>query len=290
MKQCNNTKGGSSKPNPPPREVPHDTSSEPTETQTDTATSTVNILSTENTTPNPESILTQVNNPHKVERVRRIIQEVTIGPDVMPEQWQAVQDILKEYADCFALSIKEVNPIPGAVHKLNIPEGTTFHTTIPLRSYNPEQRAFINAKVNKMLEVGIIHPIHPGKVHFVAQTVLVQKAHDGQGLCIEELKHIVNKQCLKQGLPSEFNIPPPPEQGPSHLAKPDMPIKWHMCRDFGGINKVTEVTPVPQGDIHAKQLQLSGHRYLHVFDFAAGFYGIVAHPDSQPYITFYVEG
>ena len=78
VKQCNNTKGGSSKPNPPPREVPHDTSSEPMETQTDTATSAVNVLSTKNPTPNPESILTRDNNPHKAERVRIIVQEVTI--------------------------------------------------------------------------------------------------------------------------------------------------------------------------------------------------------------------
>ena len=63
-----------------------------------------------------------------------------------------------------------------------------------------------------------------------------------------------------------------------------------MCQDFGGINKVTEVAPVPQGDIRAKQLRLSGHRYLHVFNFAAGFYGIAVHPKSQPYITFFVEG
>ena len=63
-----------------------------------------------------------------------------------------------------------------------------------------------------------------------------------------------------------------------------------MCQDFGGINKVTEIAPVPQGDIRAKQLRLSGHRYVHIFDFAAGFYGVTVHPDSQPYITFYVEG
>lgn len=68
------------------------------------------------------------------------------------------------------------------------------------------------------------------------------------------------------------------------------PKKWRMCQDFGEINKVTEVAPVPQGDIRAKQLRLSGHRYIHIFDFAAGFYGIEINPESQPYITFYVEG
>ena len=68
------------------------------------------------------------------------------------------------------------------------------------------------------------------------------------------------------------------------------PKKWHLCQDFGEINKVTPIAPVPQGDIHAKQLWLSGHRYVHIFDFAVGFYGIAIHPDSQPYITFYLEG
>jgi hypothetical protein len=289
VKQWDNTKGGSSEPNPPSREVPHDATFELAATHTDTVTPAVNILSAENTTPNPESIFTRNDNPHKAERVRRIIQEVTIGPDITLEQRQAVQDLIEEYADCFALSIKEVNPIPGAMHKLNIPEGATFRTKIPPRSYNPDQRAFVNSKVNEMLEAGIIRPIHPSEVRFVAQTVLAQKAHDGQGLCIEELKHKVNEQCLGHGLPNEFDIPPP-EPGPDRPPKPETPIKWRMCQDFGGINKVTEVAPVPQGDIRAKQLRLSGHRYLHVFDFAAGFYGIAVHPDSQPYITFYVEG
>ena len=63
-----------------------------------------------------------------------------------------------------------------------------------------------------------------------------------------------------------------------------------MCQDFGEINKVIEIAPVPQGDIWAKQLRLSGHRYIHIFDFAAGFYGIEICPESQPYIMFYVEG
>lgn len=63
-----------------------------------------------------------------------------------------------------------------------------------------------------------------------------------------------------------------------------------MCQDFGEIDKVTEIAPMPQGEIWAKQQCLSGHRYIHVFDFAAGFYTVSIHPDSQPYLTFYVEG
>jgi hypothetical protein len=290
VKQRSVAIGGSSEQNPPLREVLHDACCIPTEIPADTVIPAVNVITTEDPTLETESILTRESNPRKPERVRRILQEVTIGPDVTLEQRKAVHELLEEFADCFALSIKEVNAIPGAVHKLNIPEGATFRTKIPPRSYNPDQRAFVNAKVDEMLEAGIIRPIHPSEVRFVAQTVLAQKTHDGQGLCIEELKCIVNEQCLGHGLPNEFDIPPRPEPHQNPPTKQATPIKWRMCQDFNGINRVTEIAPVPQGDIRAKQLRLSGHRYVHVFDFAAGFYGIAVHPDSQPYITFFVEG
>ena len=282
--------GGSSETKPPPREVPIITSKDSAKAHTNADTFPVFTAET----CNANTLLMRESNPHKAERVTRIVQEVTIGPDLTPDQRQAVQELIKEYADCFALSMKEVNPIPGAVHKLNIPEGATFRTKVPPRSYNPDQHTFVNSKVDEMLEAGIICPIHPRDVRFVAQTVLAQKAHDGQGLAIDELKYIVNEQCGKHGIPNKFELPhyhrettePDPNIPP--MQKP--PVKWRLCQDFGGINRVTEVAPVPQGDIRAKQLRLSGHRYVHVFEFAAGFYGITVHPDSQPYITFFVEG
>ena len=290
VKQCEMIAGGSSEMKPPSREVPHNKPYEPTETHTDETNLSVNILSAEKPEIEPSAILTRKEEPYKPERVEKIIQEVTIGPDITDDQRRIVHDLLKEYADCFALSIKEVNVIPGAVHKLNIPENTEFRTKIRPRAYNPDQRVFINTKVDEMLEAGIIRSIHPSEVRFVAQTVLAQKTHEGQGLSIEALKHKVNEQCIKYGLPGEFDIPPQPELTMNHTTKRNTPVKWRMCQDFGGINKVTEIAPVLQGDIRTKQLRLSGHRYLHVFDFAAGFYGIAVHPDSQPYITFFVEG
>ena len=290
VKQRDAVAGGSSEVKPPLREVPHSTPSVHTENSTDNTTYPVYVTSDETPNTGSESILTRETDPWNQERVKRIVQEVMIGPDITPDQRQIVQELLEEYADCFALSMKEVNAIPGAIHKLNIPEGATFRTKIPPQSYNPDQRAFVDAKVNEMLKAGIIRPIHPSEVRFVAQTVLAQKTHEGQGLDIETLKYKVNDQCIKSGLPGEFELPPQPDQAQSLPTKQDTPIKWRMCQDFGGINKVTEVAPMPQGDIRAKQLRLSGHRYIHTFDFAAGFYGITVHPDSQPYITFFVEG
>ena len=263
----------------------------PGEMQTDLETQPVDVTTADTA---DHEVLTRNTDPFKPERVARILQEITIGPDVTDQQRDEIRKVISDHADCFALALKEVNAIPDAVHKLNIPEGTTFRTKIPARSYNPDQRAFMETKLDEMLEAGIIRPIHPRDVRFVAQTVFAQKTHEGQGLPLDELKHKVNDQCVQSGLPSEFNMPPRPE--PLNVAVDESesgakrPTKWRMCQDFNGINKVTGVAPMPQGDMRAKQLRLSGHRYIHVFAFAAGFYGIAVHPDSQPYITFYVEG
>ena len=47
---------------------------------------------------------------------------------------------------------------------------------------------------------------------------------------------------------------------------------------------------MPQGDICGKQHQLSGHQWVSMFDFAAGFYAVLVDPESRPYTAFYVEG
>ena len=49
------------------------------------------------------------------------------------------------------LSLSEVNLIPGAIHKLNILEDATFCTKILPRLFNPDQQAFMGAKVDEML-------------------------------------------------------------------------------------------------------------------------------------------
>ena len=129
--------------------------------------------------------------------------------------------------------MKEVNAIPGAIHKLNIPESATCGTKIPPRAYNPDQQVFMEAKIDEILEAGIIYNIHPRDVCFVAQTVLAQKAHGGDGLMIDELKHQVNDQCNAHGLPSKFEMPPRPEPNkPKEKVAKDKPKKWHICQGF----------------------------------------------------------
>ena len=126
MKQWEVITGGSSEIKPPPREVHNNIHCDVTETCTDDETHQVYVMTDGNPKTNPETVLMREKDPQNPEQINKILQEVTIGPDITQEQHQIVQELLKGHADCFALSIKEVNTILGTVHKLNIPDGATF--------------------------------------------------------------------------------------------------------------------------------------------------------------------
>lgn len=72
----------------------------------------------------PDLISTRGMNPWNPKQVARILKEVTFGKDIKEGERNMAQAVVAEFADCFALSIKEVNTVPGAVHKLKIPEGS----------------------------------------------------------------------------------------------------------------------------------------------------------------------
>ena len=64
----------------------------------------------------------------------------------------------------------------------------------------------------------------------------------------------------------------------------------HHWQNYVVLNRVTHVFPMPQGDIHTKQRRLSGHRWIHGFNFASGFYAVTIPEKYQPYLAYYMEG
>ena len=122
----------------------------------------------------------------------------------------------------------------------------------------------------------------------VSVTTLTQKAHQGKGLSLEELQHRVNNECVIHRIEPKFGLSPRTAPTPNN-SMPEDP-KWRICQNFTQVNKVTKVTPTLQGNIRAKQQQLSGHRWVSGFDFVAGFYTMPVHPESQPYTAFYGKG
>ena len=237
------------------------------------------------------SVLTRKTSPHSPERVAAIRAEVTIGTDLTTDQAEAVWQMISEYADCFALSMSEVTPVEGAAHRLDIPRDTQFRTKVNQRPQTPPQKEFFNGVLDKMLEAGIIRPIDHQDVKCCGATTLAKKAHEGSGRTLDMLKHQVNDQCIAAGFPpAHQNLPPIEKEDHHDSTTTPAPSKWRVCQDFAELNRVTKVPPMPQGDIRQKQQNLSGHRWITVFDFANGFYACEIKPEDQPYVCFYIEG
>jgi len=59
------------------------------------------------------SILTRRTEPFLPARVGAVMAEVTIGDDLSASEKEKVMGVLREFADCFALSMSEVTPVFG---------------------------------------------------------------------------------------------------------------------------------------------------------------------------------
>jgi len=244
-----------------------------------------------------QSLFTRVTDPHNPKRVEEILKQVSIGSDLSDEQRSRVRGLVSKFADCFALSVREVLPIPGAEHRIHIPPNTTFPKKIPRqRQLTEAQRAYLSDAIDELLKADIIESIRPEDVKCVSPITLAQKVHINQGLSPDELRHRVNEECIIHGLPLSHKTDGPVFKTPTPIRNPDMKYdptqaqKWRICQNYGALNRVTQVFPMPQGDIRTKQRRLSGHRWVHGFDFASGFYAITIPEALRPYLAYYVEG
>jgi hypothetical protein len=238
-----------------------------------------------------QSIFTRATNAFKAERITEIVRLIHIGDDVSPDERAVVEDLIREFPDIFALSVSEVKHIPGATHRLEIPEGTTFNTKIKQRAMSPPQTAHFSNALDIMLKAGVCAPIAAKDVKCVSPITLAAKAHTSGGMTIDELRQRLNEECEHTGIAPPFVGPPDAEPLPARASNDNSaPPKWRVCTNYMRLNEVTQVLQMPQGDIRTKQQALSGHRWISMFDFAAGFYAIEIAEESRPYTAFYVEG
>ena len=178
--------------------------------------------------------------------------EIELDNDLTEEEHIAAQELIREYADCFALSISEVHQVPNAVHHLNVPPDAKFSTKVHQCPLTPPQCQYLNKKIDEMLDTGIIEQVEPSYVKCVSPTTLAQKAHEGGRLTLKELQQRINAKCAGTGLEPYFN----PSKVPTTTAPTGTSPraqKWRICQNFGEVNKVTEITAMPQGDICLKQ-------------------------------------
>ena len=63
------------------------------------------------------------------------------------------------------------------------------------RLLQPLQRKFLNKKIDEILEAGKTQ-IHPRDIKATVSTVLTRKNQEETGLTLDELKHMINNQCI----------------------------------------------------------------------------------------------
>jgi len=145
--------------------------------------------------------------------------------------------------DCFALSVREVLPIPGAEHRMHIPPDIIFPKKIPhQRQLTETQHEYLSNAIDELLKADIIEPMRPEDVKCVSPITLAQKVHVKEGLSLDELHHQVNEECITNGFPPVHNVNNPTYHTPATTNSPDItydptqPQKWRIFQNYAALN------------------------------------------------------
>ncbi|PPQ91961.1 hypothetical protein CVT25_004435 [Psilocybe cyanescens] len=104
----------------------------------------------------------RVVDPFNDVRVEEILKSVEIGPDLSEEQRREVHELIKEYADVFALSLSEVLYVDWYKHKLNVDTTQNFPTRVNQRPVTELQKKWFNNILDDMERSHVIQKV-PGE-------------------------------------------------------------------------------------------------------------------------------
>ncbi|KAK7040682.1 hypothetical protein VNI00_009588 [Paramarasmius palmivorus] len=116
------------------------------------------------------------NGAFKEKRVEEILRQVTIGSSLTPEEKQQAEDLIREFADNFTLSVSEVRLVKDVVHKLNVPEGAKMKKKIAQKRLTPPQQEYLHSKIDELIAAGVIEQCTPDEVKCVSPTTLAKKS------------------------------------------------------------------------------------------------------------------
>ncbi|KAF5384125.1 hypothetical protein D9615_003277 [Tricholomella constricta] len=139
--------------------------------------------------------------PFAEARVEEILKQIDIGPDLNDDQREKVRDLIREYADVFALSLSEVFFVDWYKHKLNIPPDTKFPTRINQRPVTEAQKMWFSNILDDMETAHIIQKVPGTFIKSLSSTNLAPKEAGKTGLTRTEILRSVNAECIRNGLP-----------------------------------------------------------------------------------------
>ncbi|QRW01027.1 Retrovirus-related Pol polyprotein from transposon opus [Ceratobasidium sp. AG-Ba] len=129
------------------------------------------------------------------------MRKVTIGNDLSLEQKGKVENLVREFADVFALSLSEVSPVDFIQHCLDIPEGVPFPRQAGQKRLTEPQRKWLYKVLDDMEDAKIVAKVPQDEVAAVSPTNVVPKPGGAELPSLESLRKMANEQCRLNNLP-----------------------------------------------------------------------------------------
>ncbi|KAG9023472.1 hypothetical protein FS837_005786, partial [Tulasnella sp. UAMH 9824] len=129
----------------------------------------------------------RVKDPYSVDRVEKIMQQVSIGSDLLPEQRLRVESLVRAYADIFALSLSEVLPVDFMKHKLNVDPGVNLPVRVHQKPLTDAQKEWWLEILDEMEASGICARVLADYVRCVSSTNLPPKDAGGEGMSRDKI-------------------------------------------------------------------------------------------------------
>jgi hypothetical protein len=138
--------------------------------------------------------------------VEMAMNTVCYGPQLEDDQCTMACSLIEEFADIFALSTREVKQVDFIKFRLSMPPDMIFSKKIHQHPLMQPQQKYLFPILDEMRKVGITRFIPADEVKAVASMVLIQKTHSSTSLSLDDIRHIVNQQCIELSEPLDLEL------------------------------------------------------------------------------------
>ncbi|KZV85797.1 hypothetical protein EXIGLDRAFT_579319, partial [Exidia glandulosa HHB12029] len=99
---------------------------------------------------------------------REVLERVRVGDDLTLEQRGRVDALVRDFADVFTLSLKEVRLVDFVEHKLGLPAGTEGPRTANQKPLTEPQREWLYKALDEMESCDVVRRIPASAAKWVS--------------------------------------------------------------------------------------------------------------------------
>lgn len=202
----------------------------------------------------------------------------------------------KEYADLFALDVREVLMVDWSSHKLKVDLDAKLPKNTHQSTLTEAQRDWYYDMLDTMEKGEVIAGVEADFVQCVSHTKLVPKDAGKVGMMKTEVIRKCNEALKAAGRPAAFkeieDSPLVETQDQTIITiENSVPLrpktKWRIVHAYKNINEATKIPTFPTGDMKSKQRRAAGHAMGSMVDLASGYYMISMDDHAIPFTVFY---